>query len=59
MKYKFNKFITEISEFRRYHVTETTIITADTLEEAWESFSDDDISPEKMSTIETVCEVQS
>ena len=59
MKYKFNKFITEISEFRRYHVTETTIITADTLEEAWESFSDDDISPEKMSTIETVCEAQS
>ena len=59
MKYKFNKFITEISEFRRYHVTETTIITADTLEDAWELFSDDDISPEKMSTIETVCEAQS
>ena len=59
MKYKFNKFITEISEFRRYHVTETTIITADTLEDAWELFSDDDISPEKTNTIETVCEEQS
>ena len=59
MKYKFNKFITEISEFRRYHVTETTIITSATLEEAWELFSNDDISPEKTNTIETVCEEQS
>jgi hypothetical protein len=59
MKYKFNKFITEVSEVRRYHVCETTIITADTLEEAWELFGDGDISPEKMNTIETVCEVQS
>ena len=59
MKYKFNKFITEVSEARRYHVCETTIITADTLEEAWELFSDDDISPEKTNTIETVCEEQS
>ena len=59
MKYKFNKFITEVSEVRRYHVCETTIITADTLEEAWELFSDGDISPEKTNTIETVCEVQS
>ena len=54
MKYKFNKFITEISEFRRYQVCETTIILADTLEQAWESFSN--IDPEKSKTIETVCE---
>jgi hypothetical protein len=59
MKYKFNKFITEISEFRRHHVTETTIVLADTVEEAWELFSNDNIDPEKMSTIETVCEAQS
>jgi predicted metal-dependent peptidase len=56
MKYKFNKFITEISEFRQYQVCETTIILADTLEQAWELFSNDDIDPEKSKTIETVCE---
>jgi hypothetical protein len=56
MKYKFNKFITEVSGRRRYHVTETTIVLADTVEEAWELFGNDDIDPEKISTIETVCE---
>ena len=59
MKYKFNKFITEVSELRRYHVSETTIITADTLEEAWELFSNDGIDPEKIKTIETVCTEES
>ena len=59
MKYKFNKFITEVSGLRRYHVSETTVVLADTLEEAWELFSDSNIDPEKTSTIETVCEVQS
>jgi hypothetical protein len=59
MKYKFNKFITEVSGLRRYHVTETTIVFADTVEEAWELFSNDDIDPEKSKTIETVCEAQS
>ena len=59
MKYKFNKFVTEVSEFRRYHVTETTIVLADTVEEAWESFSNHEIDPEKTNTIETVCEEES
>jgi len=56
MKYKFNKFITEVSGRRRYHVTETTIVFADTVEQAWELFSDGEIDPEKLKTIETVCE---
>ena len=60
MKYKFNKFITEVSGLRRYHVSETTVVLADTLEEAWEFFSDGDkIDPEKTSTIETVCTEES
>ena len=59
MKYKFNKFITEVSGCRRYHVTETTIVFADTVEDAWELFSNDDIDPEKIKTIETVCTEES
>jgi hypothetical protein len=59
MKYKFNKFITEVSGLRRYHVTETTIVLADTVGEAWELFSNDGIDPEKIKTIETVCTEES
>ena len=56
MKYKFIKFVTEVSGLRRYHFTETTIVFADTVGEAWELFSNDGIDPEKIKTIETVCE---
>ena len=59
MKYKFNKFVTEVSELRRYHFTETTIVFADTVGEAWELFSSHEIDPEKISTIETVCTEES